>query len=303
MRILSTLTESPTLPVLINGEFKDSVDVFDRGFMYGDGLFETIRVVKGEPLLWRYHTQRLAEGCKKLGLPIDSKLIERLRVGLEQVILKAGRHTENCIVKIVISRGVGGRGYQVPKKVTLTEVIICYPIPDYPLSYSLNGVALRTCQHRLSENPSLAGIKHLNRLDQVLASRELEQTIGLDGNAENAVVDGVMLDQSGQVIECTKSNIVFFEQDCIVSPDTRLCGVDGVARNYIFDSAKQLGLRTRIDNVLPSAISEFKGMAITNSVLGIWPVSQLDGVKLPISPLVYDIQRLLNEKLMYEYKV
>lgn len=303
MTILSVANKPPVFPVLINGVLNRSVEVFDRGFMYGDGLFETIRVVKGDPFLWDYHTNRLVEGCKKLSLPVDSDLILRLRLGLERVVKEAGRHAETCIVKIVISRGVGGRGYQVPDKVQLTEVIICYPAPDYPLTYSLEGIELRTCHHRLSENPSLSGIKHLNRLDQVLASRELQEFEAQRAESEAPALEGLMLDQSGQVIECTKSNILLFEQGGIVSPDTRLCGVDGVAKNYIFDCAKKLGLSTRIDNVLPSSIPEFEGMAITNSVLGIWPVCRLDGVKLPISPLVYEIQRLLNEKLMYEYQV
>ena len=159
--------------------------------------------------------------------------------------------------------------------------------------FGVDGIEVRTCRHRLSENPVLAGIKHLNRLDQVLASAELEQ----------GITEGLMLSQKGLAIEGTKSNILFFEDDGIVSPDTRLCGVDGVARSYIFDSAAQLGLNTRLANILPSSISEFKGMAVTNSVLGVWPVCRLDGVDLPISPIVCDLQRLLNKQLNYEYKV
>ncbi len=295
--------EPLAFPVLINGEFNDSIDVFDRGFMYGDGLFETIRVVKGEPLLWGYHTKRLTDGCYKLGLPVDSGLTSRLRLGLERVVKQAEKYAEVCVVKIVVTRGGGGRGYQQPEQVKITEVIICYPAPEYSSSCSSEGVELRTCFHRLSENPALAGIKHLNRLDQVLASKEIAQWKMLAAAKEVSHLEGLMLDQSGHMIEGTKSNILLFEDGGIVSPDTRLCGVDGVARNYIFDCAKQIGLGTRIDTVLPASISKFKGMAITNSVLGIWPVCRLDGVKLPISPLVYDIQRLLNEKLMYEYKV
>lgn len=304
--MLSTVNESPEFPVLINGEFNDAVEVFDRGFMYGDGLFETIRVVKGEPLLWEYHTKRLTNGCKKLGLPVDAKLTTRLRGGIDRVIKKAANSAETLavkdvyIVKIVISRGVGGRGYQVPEKVNLTEVIILYPAPEYPLSYGLKGIELRTCHHRLSENPYLAGIKHLNRLDQVLASRELALWAA---EAALPALEGLMLDQSGHIIEGTKSNILFFEERGIVSPDLQLCGVEGVAKNYIFDCAEQLNLDTRTDKLLPTTIAKFEGMAVTNSVLGIWPVCRLDGVELPISPLVYDIQRLLNDKLMYEYKV
>lgn len=299
----STANQTPLSPILVNGVLSHSVDVFDRGFMYGDGLFETIRVVNGEPLLWRYHLKRLQLGCEKLGLPIDSQLFERLRSGLESVVKEAGRSTEICIVKIVISRGVGGRGYQLPEKVNLTEVVICYPAPEFPQSFGLDGVSLVTCRHRLSENPYLAGIKHLNRLDQVLASRELLSSARVYSGTENLVFEGLMLDQSGYMVEGTKSNILLFEKDTIISPCLNKCGVDGVAKNYIFDCAKSLGLNTRTDKILPSAIFKYSGMAITNSVMGIYPVKELDGVKLPINPVVYHIQQLLNEKLMYEYKV
>lgn len=285
--------ELPKPPALINGILTDTIAVFDRGFMYGDGLFETIRVVNGEPLLWQYHCKRLLAGCIKLKIPTDDQLLQRLRAGLERVITEAGKASDTCVVKIVISRGSGGRGYQLPEQAKLSEVIICYPVPQYPQSHASEGVSVKTCHHRMSENPALAGIKHLNRLDQVLASSELEDSVS----------EGVMLDQRGRVVEGTKSNILFFEERGVVSPDTSLCGVDGVARQYIFDKAKKLGLNARIDTVLPSSIDQFKGMALINSVLGVWPVRRLDGKELPISPLVYEIQRMLNDNLMYEYKV
>ena len=291
--MLKSVDESPVSPVLVNGVFKSSISVFDRGFMYGDGLFETIRVVNGDPLLWDYHIKRLQFGCKKLHIPVDFNFCDRLRDGLTRVVNEANRNSSNCVVKIVITRGAGGRGYLPPPEVRPTEVILCYPAPEYPESYSVNGIAMCTCQHRLSENGALAGLKHLNRLDQVLASAELDETVS----------EGLMLDQQGYVVEGTKSNILFFEDGGIVSPDTRLSGVDGIARQYIFDHAATLGLRTRIGKIMPTAIASFKGMAITNSILGIWPVNKLDGISLPINSSVYDIQRMLIEQLKYEYKV
>ena len=173
--------------------------------MYGDGLFETVRVVNGEAPLWRYHYIRLAKGCERLKLSVDSQLSERLLSGLRRVVLEAGLESDSCVVKIMITRGVGGRGYGPPSHVVPSEVIICYPFPEYPLSYSRDGVAVSTCQHRLSENVMLAGLKHLNRLDQVLATEELD----------SLVAEGLMLDQRGHVIEGTKSNILFFELSLI----------------------------------------------------------------------------------------
>ena len=278
-------------PALVNGELKASVNLFDRGFMYGDGLFETVRVVNGQAPLWRYHCQRLETGCRQLKIKTDTGLLKRLLAGLQEVVGEAGRTAETCVVKIMITRGVGGRGYQTAQHCTASEIIICYPAPDYPSAYAREGILVSTCQHRLSENPLLAGIKHLNRLDQVLASTELD----------DSVAEGLMLDQQGQVIEGTKSNILLFKNHEIVSPITTSCGVDGVARSFIFDNLSTLGAQGRFEHIKPEQISEFDGMAIVNSVLGIWPVRMLDGVELPISPLVFDIQRLFNDLLNFEY--
>lgn len=293
MNELSKAGELSGPPVLVNGEFKTTIDVFDRGFMYGDGVFETIRVVNGQPLLWDYHIKRLTHGCSVLKIPTDRNTVQQLRTGLDTVVAEAGSINKTCVVKLVVSRGAGGRGYQLPELPSVNKVIICYPAPEYPPSHSSVGINMLTCQHRLSENPVLAGIKHLNRLDQVLASAELT----------GEVAEGLMLNQAGQVIEGTKSNVIFFEERGIVSPDTRLCGVDGVARQYIFDNVSELGLDARIDTVKPSEIGRFKGMAIINSVLGLWPVSRLDGRELPLSPLASELQCFLNQQLMYEFEV
>ena len=259
--------------------------------MYGDGLFETVRVVKSKVPLWGYHCQRLEKGCKQLKIKTAPDLPHRLWSGLQQVISEAGRTAETCVVKIMITRGAGGRGYQAAQQCNPTEIIICYPAPDYPSAHASQGINVLTCEYRLSENPVLAGIKHLNRLDQVLASTELDDSVS----------EGLMLDQQGRLIEGTKSNILLFKGNEIISPITTLCGVDGIARRFIFDNLSVLGVQGRFEHVEPSQLVEFDGIAIVNSVLGIWPVCKLDGIDMAISPLVFDIQRLFNDKLNFEY--
>ena len=261
--------------------------------MYGDGLFETVRVVNGKAPLWEYHCRRLDKGCKQLKIKTDAALFRRLWSGLQQVVSEAGRVSEICVVKIMITRGAGGRGYQPAPQSNPSEIIICYPAPSYPLTHASEGIQVTTCKHRLSENPALAGIKHLNRLDQVLASTELS----------DSVPEGLMLDQQGLIIEGTKSNVLLFKNNEIVSPITSLCGVDGVARSFIFDNLSILGIKGRFEHVESAQAFEFDGMAIVNSVLGIWPVRTLDCVELPISPLVSDIQRLFNNKLNFEFMI
>ncbi len=278
---------------LVNGELKSFVDLFDRGFMYGDGLFETVRVVNGKAALWGYHCKRLDKGCKQLKIKTDPDLYRRLWSGLERVVSESGRAFEVCVVKLMITRGAGGRGYQPAQQCMPSEIIICYPAPVYPITHASEGILASTCLHRLSENPILAGIKHLNRLDQVLASTELSDSVS----------EGIMLDQKGRMIEGTKSNILLFKGNKIVSPVTTLCGVDGVARSFIFDNLSTLGVQGRFENIEPAQLAEFDGMAIVNSVLGVWPVRVLDGINLPINTLVFDIQRLFNRALNFEFEL
>ena len=102
--MLKAFDGSPVSPVLINDVFESSINVFDRGLMYGDGLFETIRVVGGNPLLWDYHVKRLHDGCKKLNIPVDSCSNERLRRGLNRVVSEAQKELSTCVVKIVITQ-------------------------------------------------------------------------------------------------------------------------------------------------------------------------------------------------------
>ena len=282
---------TPFAPALVNGELETSVSLFDRGFMYGDGLFETVRVVNGSAPLWEYHCRRLERGCRQLKIQTDTELLRRLWSGLQRIVSEAGRTAETCVVKIMITRGLGGRGYLPSESSKPSEIIICYPAPVYPSAYASEGIVVSSCSHRLSENTALSGIKHLNRLDQVLASTELN----------DAVAEGLMLDQQGRVIEGTKSNILLFKNNEIVSPITTLCGVDGVARSFIFDNVSALGVKGHFEHIKPEQIVEFDGMAIVNSVLGIWPVRKLDDVELSISPIVFDIQTLFNDVLKFEY--
>lgn len=282
-----------SFPALINGNFTTSVEIFDRGLMYGDGLFETVRVVKGVAPLWPYHCQRLALGCSRLGIDIDQALFGRLWEYLQRVIAKAGRETETCVVKIMITRGSGGRGYKPPSHVNPTEIVICYPPVVNPEVNLSKGISVSVCNHRLSENPALAGLKHLNRLDQVIASGELDES----------VAEGIMLDQKGNVIEGTKTNILFFDKKRVITPKTTVCGVEGVVRRFLFDNLAKVGLEGRVEEVALSDVDKFDGMAVTNSVIGLWPVQNFNGLDLRISPVIEIIKRLFKEELMFEYVV
>jgi len=176
---------------LINGELNETLSAQDRGLHYGDGVFETIAVNKGNLLCWDKHYERLQFGCQILDFACPAK--ELLQNEAQQVISDAKE-----VLKIILTRGAGGRGYNPPKQITPTRIVANYPWPDYSDKQVKEGVKVRICDFRLGFNPKLAGIKHLNRLEQVLARNEW---------TDMGIAEGLMLDQNDNIIEGTMSNI------------------------------------------------------------------------------------------------
>ena len=203
---------------LINGVAATCIDAHDRGFHYGDGLFETFAVSNGEPAMWDMHMQRLLLGCQRLGFPApDPTLLRSEALSLCAVPDAPARG----VLKIIITRGGGGRGYRAPSPSAVlatggvTRMLALYPWPDYPAAFWSEGVAVRVCATRLGCNPALAGIKHLNRLEQVLARNEWDDA---------SVAEGLMLDPQGSVIEGTMTNLFVVRNGQLLTPDVSQCG-------------------------------------------------------------------------------
>ena len=163
---------------LINGKFKDSISVYDRGLSYGDGFFETMlwdSFVNNNKVnigveFWLRHLRRIKAGCKlmQINLPSDDKIIEE-----RNLILKASfKEQKSGLLKMIITRGVGGRGYKFEKNMTPTTIFLSLPKPKYEKEYFKSGVVVKICKTQLSKNTNLFGYKHLNRLDSVLARSE-----------------------------------------------------------------------------------------------------------------------------------
>lgn len=246
--------------MLINGKPADAIDALDRGFQYGDGLFETVAVVDGNPCLWQRHMARLQQGCERLGIaPPDA---DRLLAEAVQVI---GEHART-VLKIIITRGVGGRGYRPPLDAVPLQILYTTPWPDHPAEASRQGVMARICSTRLGHNPLLAGIKHLNRLEQVMAQAEWQ---------DSAVAEGLMLDSTGQVIEGTMSNLFVLRQGRLLTPDLSRCGTAGVMRGLILDLVSGLGIAVAIEDISLEDIWEADALFLCNSLAGIWPVHTL----------------------------
>lgn len=246
---------------LINGVASDQLTVSDRAIHYGDGLFETIAIRDGRLEFWSRHLQRLQWGCERLGLlmPDSALLLSEARNLIT---------SDDGVLKIIISRGTGGRGYRPPtqQESQPTRILVSYPWPDHTAANSQQGIVVRYCTTLATLNPALAGIKHLNRLEQVLARAEW---------SDPAIAEGVMSDMVGQVIEGTMSNLFFIRDGTLHSPDLSNSGVAGIIREVIFELADLLNIPVQCQYYSRDDLERADEVFVTNSIIGLWPVRQL----------------------------
>ncbi len=267
------------LECLVNGELSDRVLAADRGFQYGDGLFETLAILHGKPRFWQAHMDRLAAGCLQLGLPVTPQAIL-----LREVQTVSAGH-KNCVVKIIITRGTSGRGYAPASSVQSSRVVSSYAWPADPGNLVDTGIRARICTLRLGLQPVLAGLKHLNRLEQVMAKAEWDN---------KDVHEGILLDPEDHVISAVSSNIFLIFGENLLTPRMDRCGVRGVMRANILDAFKSRSQQRRILlDMLPDADEVF----VCNSVRGIFPVTRIDHWEYPIGPVTREVQQWLGESL------
>jgi len=207
--------------ILVDGEQTDSLPVSDRGLHYGDGVWETIAVVAQVPQFIDEHFARLSKGCQALAIDVpDFRLLEAEIKSLCDSV------DELAVLKIIITRGSGGRGYRPDAASCPRRILSLHPWGKHVFHYREQGIQLARCNTRLSINPQLAGFKHLNRLEQVLASTELS----------NTAQEGLMLDYNDHVIEGTMSNLFIISPDnAIKTPLLNQCGVSGIMRQQLID--------------------------------------------------------------------
>jgi 4-amino-4-deoxychorismate lyase len=264
---------------LVNGQAVSSIDVHDRGLQYGDGVFETIAVHHGKPLLWERHMARLCLGADRLGINAPADALLRS----EASALCAG--ASRGVLKIVVTRGSSGRGYAAHGVSNPTRVLSLSAWPDYPHEFARNGVSICICDTVLARNPALARIKHLNRLEQVLARAEWR----------TEYADGVMCDDQGNVVECTMSNIFLVSKGELRTPEIFACGVEGVMRAVVLDAAKQLNIRLQVGRITIDDLRNAEEIFLTNSLIGVWPVRQLQDNDYVIGPVTRKIQQGIRD--------
>ena len=233
----------------------------DRGFLYGDGLFTTLSVKHGQVLCWPEHWQRLQHGCAVLRMSCPK------RSEVEQQLNKVCSNLSSpAVVKIIITRGVGGRAYTPPDPASPHLFVLPLPWPQHPTHYLENGIRLRICQTRVAIQPALAGVKHLNRLENVLARSEWQ---------EPDIAEGLMLDTQDYVVEGTLSNIFWLLNQQLYTPELKLCGVAGIMREQVLALAQEQGIPCHTGRYPLSTLYEAEAVFMSNSVIGIWPVREL----------------------------
>lgn len=267
--------------ILVNGAVSDTVSVIDRGFTYGDGVFRTLQARNGHPRAWKYQLRRLQHDCSAIGIACPPEAL--LGAEISRVVENEGA----CAVKIVITRGPGQRGYAVTGGIQPSRIVMSAPLPAYPASYVETGITARICSLRLGFQPALAGIKHLNRLDNVLARREWD---------DPEIAEGVLLDAEGHVIGGTMTNLFAARDGALTTPDLRRCGVSGATRDRILTGADAHGIACTVSDLPLRQVLEADELFLTNSLVGVWQVRELADRKWAPGAISQKIRRWLDEE-------
>ena len=255
--------------IWVDGQPQCTLNVMDRGLAYGDGLFETIALRHGQLQRWPRHKARLVRACQRLFLALDLSVLEA----------ELNRFITTCadgVVKVVVTRGAGQRGYALPVPATTTRILQWSPVPAYPTAHQTSGIELFPCATRLAEQPLLAGIKHLNRLEQVLARAEWSDT---------RFAEGLVRDTSGRVVEGVFSNLFIVCAGELMTADLSRCGVDGVMRQTLLDLAVALNIPNRVLDIDDRVWLQAEEVFMCNSQYGIWPVIACAGRSWEIGPV------------------
>lgn len=271
-------SEGAPQAVWVNGRPDAALSPLERGLHYGDGLFETIACLGGRPRFLNLHLERLARGCTRLGIEFPDR--EELR----REILAAAAEAPSAIVKVLLTRGPAvARGYATTGSEQPTRLTLRYRREDEPRN-AQDGVRVRTAALRLGENPALAGLKHLNRLEQVLARREW---------SDGAIAEALMFSSSGMLISGVMSNVFLVEGARLRTPLLDRCGVAGVMRQVVLREAARAGIAAEEAPLDAGDLARARELFLTSAVIGLRPVRVLDGRACEIGAVTRELQQRL----------
>ena len=264
------MTAGPPARVRINGaeQAPDAavVSVFDRGFQYGDGVFETAALIDGHVREADAHIDRLCRGARLLGMPPPE------REGLQADLAAMGEGVaagERAVVKVVYTRGSGGRGLQPPATPRPTRVVMRLPWPGHPAAWREQGVRVISCRTRQMSGAALDGrIKSMNQLNHIVARMEW---------TDPEIAEGLLCDEDGGIVEGTVTNLFAVREGEVVTPDLARSGLPGVTRGRLLEVAASLGIPAQERPLAHDELGTADELFLTNSIVGVWPVRELDG--------------------------
>lgn len=261
------------------------MSALDRGLHYGDGLFETLGCIAGRPRFLALHLKRLARGCARLKMPAPE-----LAVITRELEALAGA-TDRSILKLILTRGPAlARGYAVDGHEQPTRIVLRYPWPVAP--EAPDGVRVRIADFALSENPVTAGIKHLNRLEQVLARAEWR---------DPAIAEALLFSRSDALVSGTMSNVFLVRNGTLMTPRLDLCGVEGVMRQVVLGAAAECTIQTQERVLRRADVDAAEEIFLTNALTGIRRVGELAGRRLTESTVTRRLQTAIAPLLAGGY--
>ena len=263
--------------VLINGAKQSKISIFNRNSQFGDGLFETCLVENKKILFWKNHFARLNRGCEQLKI---SRVDESVWLSDVKKALSLCSY-DRCVVKLILSRGESLRGYGFKDDIKPVRAVIVSELQKATFNHSFS---LEYCQSGYDSNPKLAGIKHCNRLEQVLARAGLKSD------------EGIMLDENHNVISVTQGNIYAIHDNILTTPKLDKCGVEGTRRAVILDLAKLLGIKVKVDTLSIKELDQADEVFISNSIIGIQSISEIGDIGFGESPITKQIKDAFKEK-------
>jgi len=261
---------------LINGVPGDTIGINDRGLLYGDGVFRTLLRRSGVPLLWDRQYAKLASDCSALRIECPSQSV------FERDFDLLPASDADCVIKLIVTRGDGPRGYVVPANTRANRVVTCGPLPAHAHPSAGSAARIRWCNTSLSVQPALAGVKHLNRLENVLARSEWH---------DPTIFDGLMLTAGGEVISGTMRNLFLVRNGQLNTPAIDRCGVDGVMRKLVLELAAAHQVPVIIGTVRRQDVQTADEIFLVNSVITLVAVGALETTKWTPGPLSTQIQR------------
>jgi 4-amino-4-deoxychorismate lyase len=270
--------------VTVNGQTPVAgTSPYDRGLHFGDGVFETLVCRQGKVRFLALHMERLVQSCERLKINFGE--VEPLRRELRAVAIAAG----DALIKVIVTRGdAAGRGYAWSGTEVATRVVFQYPLPAENAGSVRDGIHVRVAQMRYGENERLAGMKHLNRLEQVLARSEVPA-------AEAAEL--LVFSSSGFLVSGTMSNVFLVQNGRLRTPRLDRCGVTGVMRRVVLREAAALGIPAEEAALTAADIEGSAEMFVTNARIGIWPVRSLDARTFKVGDVTRRLQAHLAPML------